>query len=56
VVRVPRIVKGGPTPGMKTGALNLAPWSRVTVGDAAAAMLSVLSDPTTIRMAPMVAS
>lgn len=56
VVRVPRIVPGGPTTGVRHGPLRLAPWSKVTVGDAAAAMLAVLGDPMTIRTAPMVAS
>lgn len=54
LVRACRVVKRGPTDRVRTGTLRLAPWSKVTAGDVAATMLSVLHDPTTIRTAPMV--
>jgi len=56
LVRVPRVVPGGPTGAATTGILRLGPWSRVTVGDAAAAVLNMLTDPSTTHTAPMVSS
>lgn len=56
LVRVPRVVPGGPTGAATTGILRLGPWSKVTVGDAAATVLTVLTDPSTTHTAPMVSS
>lgn len=56
LVRVPRVVPGGPTGAATTGIQRLGPWSKVTVGDAAAAVLTVLTDPSTTHTAPMVSS
>ncbi len=56
LVRVPRMVPGGPTGAVTTGILRLGPWSKVTFGDAAATVLSMLTDPRTTHTAPMVRS
>lgn len=56
LVRVPRVVPGGPTGAATTGILRLGPWSKVTVGDAAATVLTILADPSTTHTAPMVSS
>ena len=56
LVRVPRVVPGGPTGAATTGILRLGPWSKVTVGDAAATVLTMLADPGATRTAPMVSS
>jgi putative NADH-flavin reductase len=56
LVRAPMVKPGPPTEHKEHGLLRLGPRSRVTSGDIAAAMLTVLSDPSTVRTAPMVRS
>ncbi|MCL3861248.1 NAD(P)-dependent oxidoreductase [Actinotalea sp. K2] len=56
VVRAPRVVEGPVTSQPRTGHLRLGPWSSVTRGDVARLMLTCLTDPTTIRTAPMIAT
>ena len=54
LVRAPMVKPGPPTAHKEHGVLSLGPRSRVTSGDIAEAMLSVLSDPLTVRTAPMI--
>lgn len=56
LVRIPRVVPGGPTGQVSSGLLRLGPWSKVTAGDAAAAMITSLGDTATVHQAPMVRS
>ena len=50
-------MKPGPATGqVRQGTLRLGPRSRVTTGDLAETLLATLTDPTTVRTAPMVCS
>lgn len=56
IVRAPRVVSGDPTGHMRTGRLEIGPWSTVTRGDVAEFMLTCLDDGSFIGEAPMIAS
>ena len=56
LVRAPRVVPGDRTGRVRTGHLRLSPLSHVRVGDVAEVMLRCLTDPSTVRTAPMVAA
>lgn len=56
IVRAPRVVSGDATGHMRTGRLEIGPWSKVTRGDVAAFMLACLDDGSFVGDAPMIAS
>jgi putative NADH-flavin reductase len=56
LLRIPPVVRGGPTRHTKVGILRLGPWSKVTAGDVGATVLDLLEDAMAVHTAPMVSS
>jgi hypothetical protein len=56
LIRVPRVVDGGPTQVARTGSLRLGPSSSVTRGDVAALMLDALENRSLVHASPIVSS
>jgi NAD(P)H-binding len=56
LIRVPRVVDGGPTQVARTGSLRLGPSSSATRGDVAALMLDALENRSLVHASPMVSS
>ena len=56
LLRIPPVVRGGPTRHTKVGILRLGPWSKVTAGDVGATVLDLLKDAMAVHIAPMVSS
>lgn len=55
-VRFPRVVARPSTGSYRSGLLKLGPWNKVASGDVAAFVIACLTDPATVRTAPMVAA
>lgn len=53
LVRIPRIVQGGPSGRARLGTFALGPWSCVRLGDVASYLIQLIEDGTAIRQAPM---
>ena len=53
LVRIPRIVDGGPSGRARAGTFALGPWSSVRLGDVAVHLLQLAEDGTAVREAPM---
>ena len=56
LVRIPRVVTGGATGGLRIGDQRLGPWSSITRGDAADAMLQTVDDLRLVHSAPLAAT
>ena len=54
VVRTPRVIAGRRTAPIRTGILELGPWSKVNKANVARFMLDCLTDEAAIRQAPMI--
>jgi uncharacterized protein YbjT (DUF2867 family) len=56
VIRAPRVTRRPATGSTRVGQLRIGPWNSVTNEDVADLMLRCLTDPATIRTAPMIAN
>ena len=53
LVRIPRMVEGGPSGRVSSGTFALGPWSSVRVGDVAAHLLTLAQNESSVHEAPM---
>lgn len=53
LVRIPRMVGGGPSGRARTGSFSLGPWSAVRVGDVATHLLTLAQNQSSVHEAPM---
>lgn len=53
LVRIPRMVDGGPSGRARAGSFSLGPWSVVRVGDVATHLLSLAQNDSSVHEAPM---
>jgi putative NADH-flavin reductase len=53
LVRIPRMVGGGPSGRARTGSFALGPWSSVRVGDVATHLLTLAQNESSVHEAPM---